>query len=188
MQGKIILFCGPSGSGKTTVTKHLLARNSALGFSVSATTRKLRGIEKDGVDYQFISEKDFLHKIKENEFIEWEEVYNGVYYGTLKSELEKLWAQNKTVIFDVDVRGGLALKKQFGEKALAVFVMPPSIEALEERLYARRTENPASLQQRMDKAKQELGYAKLFDHVIINQDLHETLMKAEQMVDKFLKS
>lgn len=142
MQGKLLLFCGPSGSGKTTIVRHLLDTDPRLAFSISATTRPKRETETDGVDYHFISVNEFKRRIDAGEFVEWEEVYKDRFYGTLRSEVDRLWRENKVVVFDVDVEGGLQLKKTFGELLLAVFVMPPSVEALHQRLTARQSETP----------------------------------------------
>lgn len=183
---KLILFCGPSGSGKTTIVKHLLENNPRFSFSVSATTRKKRSNEVDGKDYYFLGIDEFKQKIKEDEFIEWEEVYESGYYGTLKSEIKRISNLGKNVIFDVDVEGGLKIKKLFGDALLAVFVMPPSIDDLKFRLKARATETQEDLKNRIEKAEQELTYSKYFDKIIINNRLDESLKEAHQMVKKFL--
>jgi len=188
VNNKIILFCGPSGSGKTTISQYLLKNNSNLCFSVSATTRERRDNEKDGEDYYFTSKQEFQKKITNNEFIEWEEVYQGIFYGTLKTEIERIWKMNKSAIFDVDVMGGLNIKKQYQDKALAVFVMPPSIETLRERLVARKSETPDSLEKRIAKATTEMGYANQFERQIINDDLDESCRNAQEMLDEFLES
>lgn len=188
MNNKIILFCGPSGSGKTTISQYLLKNNSNLCFSVSATTREKRDNEKDGEDYYFISKQEFQKKITNKEFIEWEEVYQGIFYGTLKSEIDRIWGMNKSAIFDVDVMGGLNIKSQYGDKALAVFVMPPSIEILRERLIARKSETPDSLEKRIAKATTEMGYADQYERIIINDDLEESCRNAQQMLNEFLDS
>jgi guanylate kinase len=188
VNNKIILFCGPSGSGKTTISQYLLKNNSNLCFSVSATTREKRDNEKDGEDYYFISKQEFQKKIANKEFIEWEEVYQGIFYGTLKSEIERIWGINKSAIFDVDVMGGLNIKNQYGDKALAVFVMPPSIEILRERLIARKSETSDSLEKRIAKATTEMGYADQYERIIINDDLDESCRNAQQMLDDFLDS
>ena len=156
MQGNLLLFCGPSGSGKTTIVRHLLDTDPRLAFSISATTRPKRETETDGVDYHFISVNEFKRRIDAGEFVEWEEVYKDRFYGTLRSEVDRLWRENKVVVFDVDVEGGLQLKKTFGELLLAVFVMPPSVEALHQRLTARQSETPESLKARVAKAEHEL--------------------------------
>lgn len=185
---KLIIFSAPSGSGKTTVVKHLLANYPNLAFSVSATTRTQRPTEVHGQDYYFYSEEEFKRKIDEGAFLEYEEVYKGLFYGTLKSEVERLWAEGKAVIFDVDVQGGLNIKKHYGPRALAVFLRPPSVEVLMQRLTQRDTEVEHQLQERIDKAYEELGYADEFDMVIVNDQLSVTFAKAENAVETFLKS
>ncbi|MBW7844670.1 MAG: guanylate kinase [Bacteroidia bacterium] len=183
---KIIIFCAPSGSGKTTIVKHLIASNNRLAFSVSACTRKQRANEVNGKDYYFISMQEFKDKIANNEFIEYEEVYDGNYYGTLKSEISRLWEQNKVIIFDVDVIGGLNLKKYFGDAALAVFVKPPNIKVLEERLRFRSTETEENLQIRIKKAITELSYEHMFERVLLNENLDKTFIEAEQLIHDFI--
>lgn len=186
MAGKAIIFSAPSGSGKTTIVKHLLQNNPDLGFSISASTRDKRGrSEQDGKDYYFLTPEEFKKKIDNDEFIEWEEVYEGNYYGTLKSEIARIWKEGKNVIFDVDVKGGLNLKKYFGDKALAVFVKVPSLEVLEERLKTRGTESHASLSQRLFKAKFEMTFQDKFDVVLINEDLNKTIAEAQRLYDEF---
>jgi len=186
MAGKAIIFCAPSGSGKTTIVKHLLKNNSDLGFSISASTRDRRGrTEQDGKDYHFLTPDDFKEKIVHNEFIEWEEVYEGNYYGTLKSEIERIWQEGKNVIFDVDVKGGLNLKKYFGDKALAIFVKVPSMEILAQRLHGRGTESAESLSRRLFKAKFEMSFQDEFDIVLINEDLNKSLAEAQRLYDEF---
>ena len=185
-QGKLILFCGPSGSGKTTIVQHLLKNNPRLCFSVSATTRPKRDVETDGVDYHFLPVNEFEEKIKQDEFVEWEEVYNNGFYGTLKSEVEKIWQQNKVAVFDVDVEGGLKIKEKFGERLLAVFVMPPSVDDLQKRLHDRETETPETLKARIAKSKHELTFANRFDKVLINDNMENAFKEALQMVDEFL--
>ena len=184
--GKLIIFSAPSGSGKTTIVHHLLKRELPLEFSISACTREPRENEKDGKDYYFISVNEFTKKIKNEEFIEWEEVYHGQFYGTLKSELERIWKARKNVLFDVDVAGGLNLKKQFGSNALAIFVMPPTIEELEKRLIKRGTDSDAGIRTRLKKARKELTVAKSFDFVLINDDLDKAVKKAFEVVNEFL--
>ncbi|ELR72633.1 Guanylate kinase [Fulvivirga imtechensis AK7] len=187
--GKAIIFSAPSGSGKTTIVKHLLHINPKLGFSISACTRDKRGRnEENGKDYYFLSPEEFKKKIDNDEFIEWEEVYSGNFYGTLKSEVERIWREGRHVIFDVDVKGGLHLKEYFGDKALAVFVKVPSIEALKERLTDRQTETEHSLSQRIFKAKFEMTFEDKFDITLVNEDLEESLKKAEKLVGDFLAS
>lgn len=186
-KGKAIIFSAPSGSGKTTIVKHLLATNSKLGFSISACTRDKRGRNEDnGKDYYFLTPEEFKRKIDQDEFIEWEEVYAGNFYGTLKSEVERIWNEGRHVIFDVDVKGGLHLKEYFGDRGLAVFVKVPSMDALKERLTDRGTESEASLSQRIFKAKFEMTFEDKFDVTLVNNDLGESLKKAEVLVDEFL--
>lgn len=186
MAGKALIFCAPSGSGKTTIVKHLLQQNADLGFSISASTRDKRGrTEQDGKDYHFLTPEEFKAKIDSNEFIEWEEVYAGNYYGTLKSEIQRVWDLGKNVIFDVDVQGGLNLKKYFGEKALAVFVKVPSVEVLKERLRERGTETDESLSRRLFKANFEMSFQDKFDVVLVNENLQKSLAEAQQLYDNF---
>lgn len=185
---KVIIFSAPSGSGKTTVVNHLLKNfGNFLAFSVSATTRKKRENETDGIDYYFLDENTFNNKITNNEFLEYEEVYKGLYYGTLKSEIERIWQNGKCVIFDVDVKGGINIKQHFGSRALAVFLKPPSVEVLLERLKKRDTEVEHQLNERIEKAHLELGFEKYFDEVIVNDDLNKTFEIAEKLVIDFIK-
>lgn len=186
MAGKALIFSAPSGSGKTTIVKHLLQNNSDLGFSISASTRDKRGrTEQDGKDYHFLSPEEFKSKIDSNEFIEWEEVYAGNFYGTLKTEIERIWSEGKNVIFDVDVKGGINLKKYFGDKALAVFVKVPSLEVLEDRLKDRGTESEESLSRRLFKAKFEMTFQDKFDVVLVNETLNTSLAEAQRLYDQF---
>jgi len=186
MAGKAIIFCAPSGSGKTTIVKHLLQTNPELGFSISASTRDKRGrTEENGKDYYFLTPAEFRKKIENDEFIEWEEVYEGNFYGTLKSEIERIWNAGKNVIFDVDVKGGLNLKKYFGDKSLAIFVKVPSLEILKERLHDRNTESEESLSRRLFKAQFEMGFQDKFDVVLVNEDLKKSLAEAQQLYDDF---
>lgn len=185
-QKKLLLFCGPSGSGKTTIVHDLLATDERLKFSVSATTRSKRANETDGHDYHFISIDDFKSRIANDEFVEWEEVYTNGYYGTLKSEIESIWAEGKIPVFDVDVEGGLKIKSIYGEKLLAVFVRPPSIEVLRLRLKARNSETPESYQARIAKAELELTYADKFDHILINDTLDVALEEARKLANDFV--
>ncbi len=186
MAGKAIIFSAPSGSGKTTIVKHLLTTNSDLGFSISASTRDKRGrTEENGKDYYFLTPEDFKKKIDANQFIEWEEVYAGNFYGTLKSEIERIWHEGKNVIFDVDVKGGINLKKYFGDKALSVFVKVPSYEVLAERLRERGTETEESLSRRLFKAKFEMTFQDKFDVVLVNEDLQKSLREAQRLYDEF---
>ncbi len=187
-EGKVIIFSAPSGAGKTTIVKHLLDTNSNLGFSISACTRDKRGrTEEHGKDYYFLTPEEFKQNIDNDAFVEWEEVYQGNFYGTLKSEIERIWASGKHVIFDVDVKGGINLKKYFKEKALAVFVRVPSFEILEERLTARKTEPPAMISERLFKAKFEMTFEDEFDVTIVNGDLEDTLKEAEEIVEAFIE-
>jgi guanylate kinase len=186
---KVIIFSAPSGSGKTTVVKHLLqVRDTKLGFSVSATTRKPREGEAHGREYYFLTEEDFRAKVARGEFLEHEEVYKGILYGTLISEVERLWAEGKAVLFDVDVLGGMQLKKRFGDKALAVFLRPPNKDVLMQRLRSRSTEVEHQLQERLNKAEFELGYEKDYDVVVVNDKLEDTFRRCETLVDDFIST
>jgi len=187
MEGKCIILCAPSGAGKTSITKFLLTQELDLEFSISACNREKRKNEIDGVDYYFLSTEDFKRKIDNDEFVEWEEVYNDNYYGTLKTEINRIWNNGKNVIFDVDVEGGLSLTKHFGEKAIAIFIQPPSIEALESRLRGRGTEDEEKIQKRIEKAEQELNYSKWFDTIIINENLEKAQKEALTIVKSFLR-
>jgi guanylate kinase len=187
MVKKAILFCGPSGSGKTTIVHHLLKTNPKLSFSVSATTRHKRLTETDGVDYYFLTPDEFRQRIKNHEFLEWEEVYKDRFYGTLQSEIERIWKHGKVVIFDVDVEGGLNIKKRLQKNILTVFVQPPSLEELHRRLSLRKTETPESLQARIEKSDDEMKYAKRFDVVLTNDNLETSQKEAERVVKNFLK-
>lgn len=187
-EGKLLLFCGPSGSGKTTIVHHLLKTDPRLSFSVSATTRPQRENETDGIDYHFISVEEFRKRIDGDEFIEWEEVYTGRYYGTLNSEVNKIWENGKVPIFDVDVEGGLKIKEKFGSRLLAVFVRPPSIEELRKRLTARNSETPESFKARIEKSEHELAYAFRFNKFIVNDNLKFALKEAQIIVNDFLES
>ncbi|PIE88657.1 MAG: guanylate kinase, partial [Bacteroidetes bacterium] len=186
MEGKMVIFCAPSGSGKTTIVRRLLAKGMPLKFSVSATSRKPREGEKHGKDYYYLSVADFKKAVEEDRFLEWEEVYPDQYYGTFRSEVERIWKEGQHVIFDVDVMGGLNIKKAYGDRALAVFIVPPSMEVLEQRLRARATDDQASLKKRLQKAEYELSFAPQFDLRIVNDDLEEAVEKALGEVDKFL--
>lgn len=187
MSGKLIIFSAPSGAGKTTIVKRLLAdHGDKIAFSISASTREARAGEIDGKDYYFISKEDFLHKIAKHEFIEFEEVYSGTFYGTLKKEVERIWSLGKSVIFDIDVVGGLRLKSKFPEEALAIFVNPPSLDVLKERLRGRGTDAEEKLQERFAKAELELSYADKFDVVLNNFDLETACKEAEALVLDFL--
>ncbi len=186
MQGKLIIFSAPSGAGKTTIVKHLLSKYNHLNFSISATTRPLRGDEVDGKDYYFTTKEEFLHKVARQEFVEFEEVYNGTFYGTLRSEIDRIWAQGHHVIFDIDVEGGLRLKRKFEKDALAIFVQPPSLDVLKQRLAGRGTDSEEKLQERYAKAEKELAYADKFDVILKNYDLETACKEAEQLVGDFL--
>ena len=186
--GKAIIFSAPSGSGKTTIVKHLLENNTDLGFSVSASTRDRRGRkETNGIDYYFLSPEEFKSKIDKDEFIEWEEVYAGNFYGTLKSEIKRIWDAGKNVIFDVDVKGGIALKKYFGDKALAIFVKVPSLDVLKQRLNERKTESEESLSRRLFKDKFEMTFQDKFDAVLLNEDLDKATTEAQRLYTEFSK-
>jgi guanylate kinase len=186
MKGKLIIFSAPSGAGKTTIVKHLLHQNFNLEFSISATSRAARYTEIHAKDYYFLTEVEFQKKIANNEFLEWEEVYKGTSYGTLKSEVERIRNLGKNVIFDVDVVGGLNIKKYYGEEALAVFVQPPSVEELRNRLTGRSTETEEKIQMRLAKAEHELSFAKDFDVVITNDKLEHAFAEAEKIISDFL--
>jgi guanylate kinase len=186
-QGKAIIFSAPSGAGKTTLVRHLMGiEDLRLSFSVSATTRPMRDYEVDGKDYYFITPEDFLTRAKKGDFIEWEEVYTNQYYGTLYSEVERIWNNGGHVIFDLDVIGGLNLKKILGEKALSIFVKAPSVAVLEERLRKRSTESPEKIEQRVAKAQHEMAYEPRFERVIVNDELEKALREAEDCVRQFL--
>ena len=187
MQGKIIVFSAPSGAGKTTIVHRLMDRLPELSFSISACTRDRRGrAEVNGKDYHFISVQDFQDKIRHNEFVEWEEVYEGAFYGTLKSEIERIWAGGKHAILDVDVKGGLSIKEFYKDRALAIFVRPPSIEVLEQRLNARATDSKSSISSRIYKANFELAFEDRFDVTVVNDDLDEACAHAERLVRNFI--
>jgi guanylate kinase len=188
-QGKLIVFSAPSGSGKTTIVRHLLElENLNLEFSISATSREKRGKEVNGKDYYFLSSKEFKNKIKKDEFLEWEEVYRDNFYGTLKTEVERIWAKGKNVIFDIDVSGGLRIKRKFPEQTLAVFVKPPSIDELKIRLKKRKTESADKINMRVAKASAELATAPLFDTVIVNDNLDKALKESETKVSSFINA
>lgn len=185
---KVVIFSAPSGSGKTTLVQHCLQIFPQLEFSISCTTRAPRGTEQNGKEYHFLSVEEFQQKISESHFIEYEEVYENTFYGTLKSEIERIWAQGKTVIFDVDVKGGIALKKYFQDKALSVFIMPPSVEELERRLRNRATDTEEIIQMRVAKAETEILFQKDFDTVIINDNLDDAKQKIKQTLQSFILS
>lgn len=185
--GKCVIFSAPSGAGKTTLVHYLLRNIELLEFSISAASRKPRGREEDGIDYHFMSQAEFEKRIENDEFVEWEEVYDNMYYGTLKSEIQKAWAKGKVVVFDVDAEGGLNLKKIFGKNALAVFIKPPSLFVLEQRLRDRRTETEKSIQKRLAKANGELEKAHLFDYVLMNDNLEQACLEAKDLVVNFIE-
>lgn len=186
MNGKLVIISAPSGAGKTTIVKHLLDSGLNLSFSVSATTRALRGEEIEGEDYFFLTVSEFRKRIANDEFVEWEEVYKDQYYGTLKSELERIWAKGQSVLFDVDVKGGIELKRKFGINSIAIFIMPPSVEELENRLIKRATDTPEKIKMRVDKAREEMKFADEFDSVIVNHQLDQAKKTALEMVSSFL--
>ncbi len=184
---KLFIFSAPSGSGKTTIVKHLLEVYNNLSFSISATSREQRDDEVNGVNYYFLTPGEFRKKIENQEFVEWEEVYPDNYYGTLKSELERIWDQDKHVIFDVDVVGGMNIKRMYPEDSLAIFVKPPSVEELEQRLIKRQTEDKENLRRRIEKAENELKFQDQFDLILINDNLEQAKKEAAEIVEKFLK-
>ncbi len=184
---KVIIFSAPSGSGKSTIVNYLLSQELGLEFSISATSRAPRGEEKHGKEYYFFSADEFKEKIKNNCFLEWEEVYPGCFYGTLKSELERIWQAGHTVVFDVDVVGGVNIKKIFGDQALSVFIKAPSVEMLRQRLIGRGTDSIEKIEQRVAKAEYEMTFADKFDIIIVNDDLKTAFANAEKVVRDFLK-
>ncbi|MBP8944988.1 MAG: guanylate kinase [Paludibacteraceae bacterium] len=186
MAGKLIILSAPSGAGKSTLVHHLLNSNLNLEFSVSATSRAPRLNEKEGIDYYFLTPEEFKQKIANGEFLEYEEVYPDCFYGTLRSEIDRITQKDKNVIFDVDVKGGLNIKRQFGNQALAIFIAPPNMEALKERLLKRGTETPEMIQKRIEKAAYEMSFAPQFDKIIINDDLEKTKKEIEETVRDFL--
>jgi guanylate kinase len=183
---KVIILAAPSGAGKTTITKYLLERFSRLAFSVSATTRAPRGAEQDGVEYHFLSLAKFEGLIEQNEFIEYEQVYEGVYYGTLNSELDRIWALGKVPVLDIDVKGAIRVQQQLGATSLSVFIMPPSVEALKERLLKRQTETEQSIQTRIDKAEYEISFSNQFNAIIKNEVLENACQDAANILIDFL--
>lgn len=188
MDKKVIIFSAPSGAGKSTIVGHCLEKYPQLAFSVSAASRAPRGSETDGVEYYFISADEFRRRIDEDLFVEWQQVYSGSYYGTLKSEVERIWNEGKVIIFDVDVKGGVNLKKYFGSKALSVFIQAPSVEVLRSRLVSRGTDSPEAIEMRVAKAAQEIEYARgKFDYTLVNDDLHKAFADIEGVLDEFLK-
>ena len=186
--GKLIVLSAPSGSGKTTLVQYLLKQDLALGFSISATSRPMRGAEIEGVDYYFLSTEEFENKINEQAFLEYEQVYRGVYYGTLNSEITRLWEQEQHILFDIDVQGGLTIKEKFPVQTLALFIQPPSVEELEARLRKRATDDEVKIQERLHKAQTELEYTTQFDQIIINDDLETAKKEIVQCVKHFIES
>ena len=187
MNGKLLIFSAPSGSGKTTIVKRLLGQIPELEFSISACSRPKREGEVNGRDYHFLSVDEFKKRIENDEFVEWEEVYPGSFYGTLKSEVERIWQKGHHVVFDVDVKGGLNIKRLYGQRALAIFVMPPSIEELQKRLDLRGTETPETLAKRVGKAREEMGYTKDYDLVIVNDNLDKAVAETMETVQRFIQ-
>ncbi len=183
---KVIILTAPSGAGKTSITKFLLANYTQLAFSVSATTRAPRGAEQDGIDYHFISSVAFEEHIQQNDFLEYEMVYEGLYYGTLKSELDRIWAQGKTPVLDIDVKGAIAIQKQLGDQALSIFILPPSIEVLKERLANRNTESPEKMQMRLDKAEYEISFSDQFNAVVKNEILDTACRETAALIQAFI--
>lgn len=186
MAAKMIIISAPSGAGKSTLIRYLLAERSDIGFSISACSRSKREAERDGVDYYYLSVEDFRKKIENKEFIEWEEVYPGSFYGTLKNEVKRIWKKGHHVIFDVDVLGGLNIKKQFTDKALAIFIMPPSIEVLEQRIRKRQSDSEEQIKKRVEKAEWEMQFAPAFDLTVVNNEISIARMYLLEMVERFL--
>jgi guanylate kinase len=187
MEGKLVIISAPSGAGKTTIVRHLLDSGLNLAFSVSATTRPRRGNEEEGIDYFFMSVAEFRRRIENDEFVEWEEVYKDLLYGTLKSEVERIWSSGKHVIFDVDAKGGINLKKRFGLRSIAIFIIPPSVDELEDRLIKRGTDKPEKIRMRVDKADEEIKLANQFDTVILNRYLDMAKDETLKIVKSFLE-
>lgn len=186
MNNKVVIFSAPSGSGKSTIVNHILKLHPEMEFSVSATSRSPRGQEKNGIEYHFFPADEFRKMISEDKFVEYEEVYAGSFYGTLKSEVQRIWDKNHVIIFDVDVKGGVNLKKYFGDKALSVFIQAPSVEELRKRLIARGTDSAEAIEKRVAKAAEEMTYADKFDYILVNDDLQKAYSEAEVIVDRFL--
>ena len=186
-EGKMFIFTAPSGAGKTTIVRHLLDKYNFLDFSISATTRNKRPHEQDNVDYYFMSVDEFKENVANGAFIEWEEVYENQFYGTLKSEVERIWSNNKHLVFDIDVRGAQNIKRFFGDKCMSVFVRPPSVEVLIDRLINRNTETPESLQKRISKVRREMEYENTFDMVLVNDLLEVSFVEAEHIVETFIE-
>lgn len=185
--GKLVIFSAPSGSGKTTIVRRLLEYCPQLEFSVSATSRAPRGTERHGVDYYFLSSEEFARAVARQEFVEWEEVYKGTCYGTLRSEMERIWERGRIIIFDVDVMGGIRLKEIFGEQALSLFIMPPSVEELERRLVGRGTDSPETIARRIAKAESEIAKAPRFDRIVVNDRLETAVEEARRIVEDFIE-
>jgi len=186
--GKLIVFSAPSGSGKTTLVHHLLSQQLPLGFSISATSRAPRGKEQNGIDYHFLTPDQFQAKIKADAFLEYEEVYANLFYGTLHAEVDRLWKEGKHILFDIDVKGGLTIKHKYPQNTLAVFVQPPSVAVLENRLRSRATDSKETIQKRLAKAALEMEFAPKFDHILINDDLETAKKEALQIVVDFIES
>lgn len=186
MSNKVIIFSAPSGSGKSTIVGRLLADYPNLEFSISATSRAPRGNETDGREYYFFTREEFENKIRKGEFVEYEEVYEGSYYGTLKSEVERIWAKGHAIIFDIDVKGGVNLKSLYGDTAMSVFIMPPDMETLKKRLESRGTDSAESIEKRLARAKEEMEYRAKFDHVVVNDDLETAVKDTRRLIDAFL--
>lgn len=184
--GKIIIFSAPSGSGKSTLIGHLLKRFPQLEFSISATSRAPRGSEVNGKEYYFLTNEEFKNKVAAGEFVEWEEVYVGTCYGTLRSELKRIWDKGHVIVFDVDVKGGVNLKKIFGDDALSIFIMPPSVEELRRRLEKRGTDTPETIAKRVAKAEEEITYAPLFDKIVVNDSLETAIADATRITESFI--
>ncbi len=184
--GKLIILSAPSGAGKSTIVKHLLKTFPRLEFSVSATSRAPRGTERDGVEYYFLSPEEFSKAVERGEFVEWEEVYAGTCYGTLCTELERIWSKGNVIIFDVDVKGGIRLKEIFGDKALSIFIMPPSIEELRCRLIGRGTDAPEVIERRIQKAETEISYCRKFDRIVVNDRLEEAVEEVSTLIRDFI--
>lgn len=187
MSNKVIIFSAPSGSGKSTIVSHILKLHPEMEFSVSATSRAPRGQERNGIEYHFFTANEFRKMIAEGKFVEYEEVYAGSFYGTLKSEVQRIWDKGHVIIFDVDVKGGVNLKKYFGDKALSVFIQAPSVEELRKRLVARGTDSAEAIAKRVAKASEEMTYADKFDYILVNDDLQKAYAEAEKVVDDFLQ-
>lgn len=187
MSNKVIIFSAPSGSGKSTIVSYILKLHPEMEFSVSATSRAPRGQERNGIEYHFFTADEFRKMIAEDKFVEYEEVYAGSFYGTLKSEVQRIWDKGHVIIFDVDVKGGVNLKKYFGDKALSVFIQAPSVEELRKRLVARGTDSAEAIAKRVSKASEEMTYADKFDYILVNDDLQKAYAEAEKVVDDFLQ-